>query len=125
LIADGIKTVEVRVGYPKMRRIQAGHELTFVSGDDTVVTCVQRVTEYDSFEALLDHEDTGAIGGDLGESRDELLAAIREIYSPEKENSACLRYRLSECERTVDDLGIHRDRVQRVQHPRPNGTRTP
>jgi ASC-1-like (ASCH) protein len=54
LIADGIKTVEVRVGYPKMHRIQAGHELTFVSGDDTVVTPAKRVTEYDSFEALLD-----------------------------------------------------------------------
>jgi ASC-1-like (ASCH) protein len=85
LIADGIKTIEVRVGYPKIRRIQAGHQLTFVSGDDTVVTRVKRVTEYDSFEALLDHEDAVAIGGDLGESRDELLAVIREIYPPEKE----------------------------------------
>jgi ASC-1-like (ASCH) protein len=57
LIADGITTVEVRVGYPKMRRIQAGHKLTFTSGGDTVVTRVKRVTEYNSFEALLDHED--------------------------------------------------------------------
>jgi ASC-1-like (ASCH) protein len=85
LIADGIKTVEVRVGYPKIRRIKTGHELIFASGDDTIVTRVQRVTEYDSFEALLDHEDMVAIGGDLGESRNELLAAIREIYPPEKE----------------------------------------
>ena len=45
LIADGIKTVEVRVGYPRMRRIQAGHELTFVSDDDVVATRVKRVTE--------------------------------------------------------------------------------
>lgn len=90
LISDGIKTVEVRVGYPKMRRIQAGHELTFASGDDTVVTRVKRVTEYDSFEALLDHEDTVAIGGDLGESRDELLTAIQDIYSPEKEKLGVL-----------------------------------
>lgn len=96
LIADGIKTVEVRVGYPKMRRIQAGHELTFVSGDDTVVTCVKRVTEYDSFEALLDHEDTVAIGGDLGESRDELLAAIREIYPPEKEKLGVLAIQIEQ-----------------------------
>lgn len=90
LISDGIKTVEVRVGYPKMRRIQAGHELTFVSGGDTVATLVKRVTEYDSFEALLDHEDAVAIGGDLGESRDELLAVIREIYPPEKEKLGVL-----------------------------------
>ena len=63
LIADGIKTVEVRVGYPKMRRIQAGHELAFASGGDTVVTRVKRVAQYDSFEALLDHEDAVAIRG--------------------------------------------------------------
>ncbi|MGH3810536.1 MAG: ASCH domain-containing protein [Pseudonocardiaceae bacterium] len=90
LIADGTKTVEVRVDYPKIRRIQAGHELTFVSGDDTVATRVERVTEYDSFEALLDHEDAVSIGGDLGESRDELLAVIREIYPPEKEKLGVL-----------------------------------
>jgi ASC-1-like (ASCH) protein len=90
LIADGIKTVEVRVGYPKIRRIKAGHELTFVSGDDTVVTRVKRVTEYDSFEAMLDHEDAVAIGGDLGESRGELLTVIREIYPPEKEKLGVL-----------------------------------
>lgn len=90
LIADGIKTVEVRVGYPKIRRIQIGHELTFASGEDTVVTRVKRVTEYDSFETLLDHEDAVAIGGDLGESRDDLLAVIREIYPPEKEKLGVL-----------------------------------
>lgn len=90
LIVDGIKTVEVRVGYPKMRRIQAGHELTFISGDDTITTRVKRVTEYGSFEELLDHEDAVTIGGDLGESRDELLAAIREIYPPDKEKLGVL-----------------------------------
>ena len=90
LISNGIKSVEVRVSYPKMRSIQAGHKLTFVSGDDTVVTRVKRVTEYDSFETLLDHEDPGVIGGDLGESRDELLAVIREIYPPKKEKLGVL-----------------------------------
>ncbi|MGH3699723.1 MAG: ASCH domain-containing protein [Pseudonocardiaceae bacterium] len=90
LIADGTKTVEVRVGYPKIRRIQSGHELTFSSGEDTVVTRVKRITEYESFEALLDHEDAVSLGGDLGESRDELLAVIREIYPPEKEKLGVL-----------------------------------
>jgi ASC-1-like (ASCH) protein len=90
LIADGTKTVEVRVSYPRMRKIQAGHELTFVSGDDTVATRVKRVTEYENFEAMLDHEDAVTIGGDLGESRDELLAVIREIYPPEKEKLGVL-----------------------------------
>ena len=34
LIAEGIKTVEVRVGYPKMHKIRSGRELTFASADD-------------------------------------------------------------------------------------------
>jgi ASC-1-like (ASCH) protein len=51
---------------------------------------VKRVTEYESFEAMLDHEDAVAIGGDLGESRDDLLAVIREIYSSEKEKLCVL-----------------------------------
>jgi ASC-1-like (ASCH) protein len=90
LIADGTKTVEVRVGYPRMRSIRAGQELTFVSGDRRLPTRVVRVTEYGSFEAMLDHEDPLAIGGELGESRADLLAAIRDIYPPEKERLGVL-----------------------------------
>jgi ASC-1-like (ASCH) protein len=85
LIIDGVKTVEIRVGYPRMRSIQPGQELTFVSGDQRIPTTVKRVTEYPSFEEMLDREDARSIGGDLGESRENLLAAIRNIYPPEKE----------------------------------------
>lgn len=90
LVADGTKTVEVRVGYPKMRRIQAGHELTFVSGEEKVTTRVKRVTEYTGFEDMLDHESPVAIGGELGESTEELLAVIRDIYPPDKERLGVL-----------------------------------
>jgi ASC-1-like (ASCH) protein len=50
LIIDDVKTVEVRVRYPRMRPIQPGQELTFVSGDQRVPTSARRVTEYWSFE---------------------------------------------------------------------------
>jgi ASC-1-like (ASCH) protein len=90
LITDGVKTVEVRVGYPRMRSIQPGQELTFVSGDQRVPTTVKRVTEYPSFEEMLDREDARSIGGDLGESRENLLAVIRSIYPPEKERLGVL-----------------------------------
>ena len=75
LIVEGVKTVEVSVGYPRMRAIQPGQELTFVSGDQRVPTTVKRVTEYPSFEEMLGREDARSIGGDLGESRENLLAA--------------------------------------------------
>lgn len=90
LIIDGIKTVEVRVGYPRMRSIQPGQELTFVSGDQRVPTTVKRVTEYPSFEEMLDREDARSIGGDLGGSRENLLGVIRSIYPPEKERLGVL-----------------------------------
>lgn len=90
LIADGVKTVEVRVGYPRMRTIQPGQVLTFVSGDERVPTMVKRVSEYASFEEMLDHEDLRSIGGDLGEDREQLLAVIRGIYPPEKERLGVL-----------------------------------
>lgn len=90
LISEGIKTVEVRVGYPNMRKIQPGQNLNFTSGDDTVMTRVKRVTEYSSFEDMLTQEDPISIGGELGESKDELLAVIRSIYPPEKEQLGVL-----------------------------------
>ena len=62
LITDGVKTVEVRVGYPRMRSIQSGQELTFVSGDQRVPTTVKQVTEYPSFEEMLNREDARSIG---------------------------------------------------------------
>ncbi len=85
LLADGTKTIEVRVAYENMKKIQSGWEILFRSGDDTCLTRVREVRTYSSFEEMLDHEDMRAIGGELGESRQDLLRAIRDIYPPEKE----------------------------------------
>ena len=85
LIASGSKTVEVRVGYPSMRKISAGDRIRFTSGDEECLTRVVRVTEYPSFEAMLDPEDARSIGAEEDESREELLAAIRYVYPPDKE----------------------------------------
>ncbi|MDT0308658.1 acetyltransferase [Streptomyces sp. DSM 44917] len=76
--------MEVRVGYPKIRRITAGDTLRILCGDEALTHRVSAVKEYDSFTALLDAEDPAAIGG-MDMTRDELVAAIREIYPPEKE----------------------------------------
>ncbi|UQI45945.1 ASCH domain-containing protein [Streptomyces sp. HU2014] len=84
LIAAGAKTIEVRVGYPKIRKIAAGDLLRISCGDDTLTARVTKVAEYDSFKAMLDAEDAAAIGGpDM--THDQLVAAIRDIYPPEKE----------------------------------------
>lgn len=85
LIASGAKTIEVRVGYPKIRKITAGDTLRIASGDESLTARVTAVREYESFKAMLDAEDPAAIGGpDM--SNDQLVAAIRDIYPPEKED---------------------------------------
>ncbi|MFC4517991.1 ASCH domain-containing protein [Streptomyces ehimensis] len=84
LITSGEKTIEVRVGYPKIRKITAGDLLRISCGDDTLTTLVTEVKEYESFKAMLDAEDAAAISGpDM--THDQLVTAIHDIYPPEKE----------------------------------------
>ncbi|ARQ71938.1 ASCH domain-containing protein [Streptomyces marincola] len=85
LIASGSKTIEIRVGYPKIRKMGTGDSLRFTSRDHTLTTRITALHEYQTFEAMLDAEDHSAIG-EPGMSRDQLLAAAcRDIYPPEKE----------------------------------------
>lgn len=83
-ITQGAKTVEVRVAYPRMRTLQPGDRIRFVSGERHCLTVVRRVTTYDSIEAMLRAEDPASIAPDLP-AVDELLDLIRSIYPPEKE----------------------------------------
>jgi putative hydrolase of the HAD superfamily len=76
----GRKTVEVRVGYDNIRRLQPGDRLKL---NDRHPFAIRRVGRYADFEELLAHEDPAAIAPDL--PPDQLLAALREIYPPERE----------------------------------------
>jgi ASC-1-like (ASCH) protein len=84
-IVSGQKTIEVRVAYDNNRNLAAGQALRFFSGDDDCLTRIVRVTEYPSFEAMLDSEDPLAIGFEPDQTRDDMLSRVREIYPPEKE----------------------------------------
>ncbi|MGW7301829.1 ASCH domain-containing protein [Streptomyces sp. NPDC054829] len=85
LVADGQKTIEVRVKYPHFEDLAAGDVIRFrIKG--TAETCdvlVKRVTEYKTFEELLDGE--GPANVNPASSREQQLANIREIYPAEKE----------------------------------------
>jgi ASC-1-like (ASCH) protein len=85
LIAEGTKTVEVRVGDPKVREIQVDQLLRFVAGDHELLTRVRRIAQYASFRELVDQEDPRAIGGDLAGSKTQVLAIIRSMYPPDRE----------------------------------------
>lgn len=83
LIADGSKTIEVRVAYTSMLRIKAGDQIRFTCRDENTLTRVKRVTRYSSFDEMFDHERAEAINPTAG--RAEQLKAIREIFPAEKE----------------------------------------
>ncbi len=83
LVAEGTKTIEVRVQYPNLRTLAAGDHIRFVCGRDEALTRVKRVTRYTSFEELLDTEGPGKVNPTS--PRHQQLTNIRRIYGPEKE----------------------------------------
>ncbi|MGY3681960.1 ASCH domain-containing protein [Streptomyces sp. TE33382] len=83
LIANGSKTVEVRVAYSSMLRIKAGDQIRFTCRAENTLTRVKRVTRYDSFDEMFDHENAADINPTV--TVEEQLRAIRDIFPAEKE----------------------------------------
>jgi ASC-1-like (ASCH) protein len=79
-ILQGSKTIEVRVAYSNIARLETGDRLML---NDRHPYKIRRVGRYTSFEELLAHEDPKAIAPNL--KPDDLLAALRELYPAEKE----------------------------------------
>jgi ASC-1-like (ASCH) protein len=79
-ILAGRKTVEVRVGYENIRRLEPGDRLKL---NDEHEVGIRRIGRYATFEEMLAHEDPAAIAPDL--SPGELLAELRRLYPPGKE----------------------------------------
>lgn len=80
LILAGRKTVEVRVAYSNIARLQVGDRLLL---NEQYPFVIRRIGRYANFEELLAHEDPASIAPDV--PPDELLERLREIYPPEKE----------------------------------------
>lgn len=80
-ILSGRKTVEVRVAYSNIARLEPGDILLLNDQHRYVIADIRR---YPDFEALVDAEDPSAIAPELPR-REALLAACRAIYPPEKE----------------------------------------
>ena len=80
LILAGLKTVEVRVGYSNITRLQVGDRLLL---NDRHPFVIRRIGRYASFEELLAHEDAASIAPDVPPG--QLFEKLRAIYPPEKE----------------------------------------
>ena len=80
MILAGRKTIEVRVGYSNIIRLQAGDRL-LLNGQHPYI--IRRIGRYASFEELLRCEDPASIAP--GMTAAELLNALRAIYPADKE----------------------------------------
>ncbi|MFI8252605.1 ASCH domain-containing protein [Streptomyces filamentosus] len=94
LVSSGRKTTEVRVKYPHLADLATGDTIRFriKDTDETCDVNVLCVTEYDSFEALLDGEGPANVNPTA--TRDQQLANIRTIYGPEKEALGALAIKI-------------------------------
>lgn len=82
MIVRGEKTIEIRVGYDSIRKIQVGDRIRFNDRpeSDMIVT---RITEYQSFEAMMSAEDHQKINPHATAA--EQLKEIKGIFPPHKE----------------------------------------
>jgi sulfoxide reductase heme-binding subunit YedZ len=80
LILAGRKTIEVRVGYSNITRLQVGDRLLL---NDQHPFVIRRIGRYASFEELLAHEDAASIAPDV--PPEQLLKGLRAIYPSQKE----------------------------------------
>jgi ASC-1-like (ASCH) protein len=80
LTLAGHKTIEVRVGYSNIKRLQVGDRLLL---NDQHPFIIRRIGHYASFAELLAHEDAASIAPDVPPA--QLLEKLRAIYPPEKE----------------------------------------
>jgi ASC-1-like (ASCH) protein len=80
-ILAGRKTVEVRVAYANISRLEPGDTLLLNDRHPYRLIDIRR---YADFEALVAAEDPATVAPDRAD-RAALLAACRAIYPPEKE----------------------------------------
>ena len=90
-LKSGKKKLEIRVGYHQIRAAQQGDTITFENYGQNEFT-ISRVTKYDDFVDLMIHEDAEAILP--GMTKEGVLAALREIYPPDKEKLGVYAFKL-------------------------------
>jgi ASC-1-like (ASCH) protein len=83
MIADGTKTVEIRVGYGNIKGLRPGDVIVFQCRNLTCEMRVAAVRRYESLSALFDRENPQAINP--RRTAQQQLADVCRIYGPDKE----------------------------------------
>lgn len=83
LIDSGVKSLEVRVGYPSIKKVCEGDTVTFINHSNIKYEII-RIARYENFPDMLDNEDfSKAIPG---VTKSKALEMYRSIYPNEKES---------------------------------------
>lgn len=82
LLLAGAKQLEVRVGYGAIKKVRPGDKIVF-SDYSTKQFTVRRITMYETFKDMSNHEDAEKIIP--GMSQNKMLATLHDIYPPDKE----------------------------------------
>ncbi|MCK6462481.1 MAG: ASCH domain-containing protein [Candidatus Pacebacteria bacterium] len=85
LIYSGKKTLEVRVGYDTINRIQIGERIRLVTHTGSFEVRVNDIRRYRTFEEMLNAESWERIAPD-SKSKEEVLLLLKQIYPKNKEN---------------------------------------
>lgn len=80
-VLKGHKTIEVRVAYDNIARLQVGDRLLL---NERHPFRIRRVARYTGFDELLAREKPTSIAPEL--TREELATALRALYPPDKES---------------------------------------
>lgn len=84
LIFSGRKTLEVRIGYESINRIQVGERIRLTTHTGSFEVKVNAIRRYPTFDRMLSFEPYERIAPDA-RSREEVLSLLRQIYPPHKE----------------------------------------
>lgn len=91
MIKRGVKTLEVRVAYERLKRVGPGDVIRF-NADPMCRRKVLRVARYASFKEMMENEDPRKINP--YDSADKQLADIAKFYPREKERLGILVFEL-------------------------------
>lgn len=87
-----VKKLEIRVAYPNLKGIKAGHDVTFESGPERLSVKIKDVRKYATFSTMLEKEDHKLIAE--GKTREEVLQICQSIYPPHKEQLGVLVFEI-------------------------------
>lgn len=94
LIKSEVKTLEVRVRYRTIDRIQAGEIISLVTHNESMKVRVKDVRRYHSFEQMLRQEPWEKISPESN-SREEVLSLLKQIYPYHKEKLGVVVFEFS------------------------------